>query len=991
MECNDKQLIIKDPENGFLPNSDKIFTNLEDEFTKLLTDIDSSSLDAKDDISNIDLEFLKNDYIELYDMRKLLNDPKYHIAKFKIQFFDFINLNDYFYKALDNVFISEQKNIKKVMNQKDNQNKKQSSNPNSGNENKLKESQKNSNEIEKIKKQNKKNKKYKDGQNESKQEDENNEHKNNTKKDSLEENGEEKAESAKEIENKNESNSNSKEDKSKKIENITQHKDDNSSINNISTNKEENNIGNKLSEESLNKDFKNIYPIGSYSSENIYDNPKTKKGSQSTIKYSNILESSLSASALEKVLTGIKPYDQEDKMHQFKFKYIKKELGLEEYEKMTGKAYEDFARKSFKIMLMIISQDDIKFENPNKVFIDEVIEYYLTNSKNKSSSLKIETDIHDIIGEKLVDTNMEIDIIAEFKYTIIEKLKNYFRKNIFFAEEIYKSGDEKQFDDITLIVEIARNIIIQGKEKLNQAIRYIELISILNLYNSKVTQNIDSSPILSFCEKYKISVCTTKMFCIITDGDYSFLKYVFNEIIKKIFTENYNDVNKIKEFIKKQLEDKDIMEKIEEEEMKLMEENIYNNYLMFDTLKKNNIKFCVLYIGDINHNLYQQNLVYNAINNRNLIQKNIIEELFKSFEVKKSLPEIKKKNRDLKIKISSFIKEINSITEKKFDVIKSNPNFDSLINSLLNGLKIDKFLKISRELKFYVTFNIFGWDKSDLMFLEKIKEFQENNPFKYLKGYEIKKFESHMTFFGDFTEKVKSSLSQNKFEIYTMLIDQNNTDDIVMLKQFNNYRSEKNCILSNNIRYLVYNKNNSNNIKLDLENSDFQYILDKKIININKRIINEIHNLKKTIKYSEIKIGVKSTLNKENLTKKLKAELHSLFNLNSDKNFEDVINKINNEDYSLNDEQYKNLSKYFEDAFKLVNSKIIMLEKFVNKKDDNALKKKLNELNENIICQRIYSYLYFKIIAYINDGIYSLVKNELSEFIKDMEITSVNK
>ena len=76
------------------------------------------------------------------------------------------------------------------------------------------------------------------------------------------------------------------------------------------------------------------------------------------------------------------------------------------------------------------------------------------------------------------------------------------------------------------------------------------------------------------------------------------------------------------------------------------------------------------------------------------------------------------------------------------------------------------------------------------------------------------------------------------------------------------------------------------------------------------------------------------------MTKKLKAELHSLFNLNSDKNFEDVINKINNEDYSLNDEQYKNLSKYFEDAFKLVNSKIIMLEKFVNKKDDNALKKK---------------------------------------------------
>ena len=51
--------------------------------------------------SSIDLDFLKNDYLELYDLRKLLNDPKYYLAKFKIQFFDFINLNNYFYKVLD--------------------------------------------------------------------------------------------------------------------------------------------------------------------------------------------------------------------------------------------------------------------------------------------------------------------------------------------------------------------------------------------------------------------------------------------------------------------------------------------------------------------------------------------------------------------------------------------------------------------------------------------------------------------------------------------------------------------------------------------------------------------------------------------------------------------------------------------------------------------------------------------------------------------------
>ena len=55
----------------------------------------------KNDISNIDLDFSKNDYIELYDIKKLLDVPKYHIAKFKIRFLDFINLSNFFYKALD--------------------------------------------------------------------------------------------------------------------------------------------------------------------------------------------------------------------------------------------------------------------------------------------------------------------------------------------------------------------------------------------------------------------------------------------------------------------------------------------------------------------------------------------------------------------------------------------------------------------------------------------------------------------------------------------------------------------------------------------------------------------------------------------------------------------------------------------------------------------------------------------------------------------------
>lgn len=86
-------------------NSKQIYKSddFKKEFDELLKRINEEEQNDKDQMynSSIDLDFLKNDYLELYDLRKLLNDPKYYLAKFKIRFFDFINLNNYFYKVLD--------------------------------------------------------------------------------------------------------------------------------------------------------------------------------------------------------------------------------------------------------------------------------------------------------------------------------------------------------------------------------------------------------------------------------------------------------------------------------------------------------------------------------------------------------------------------------------------------------------------------------------------------------------------------------------------------------------------------------------------------------------------------------------------------------------------------------------------------------------------------------------------------------------------------
>lgn len=61
---------------------------------------------------------------------------------------------------------------------------------------------------------------------------------------------------------------------------------------------------------------------------------------------------------------------------KFKFRYIKKELGIDEYEKMSWISYEKFARNSFKIMLLMIFQNSINFENPKKVKIFDLIYFY---------------------------------------------------------------------------------------------------------------------------------------------------------------------------------------------------------------------------------------------------------------------------------------------------------------------------------------------------------------------------------------------------------------------------------------------------------------------------------------------------------------------------------------------------------------------------------------------------------------------------------------
>lgn len=109
---------------------------------------------------------------------------------------------------------------------------------------------------------------------------------------------------------------------------------------------------------------------------------------------------------------------QKEKIKQFQFRFIKRKLGVDDFENISGTSYEDFVRKSFKIMFMIISQDDLYFEKPKKFSINRFLVDYLNNSIN--DSLRIKTNIHDIIKKGLIKETMQIDTVTEFNYKVMK-------------------------------------------------------------------------------------------------------------------------------------------------------------------------------------------------------------------------------------------------------------------------------------------------------------------------------------------------------------------------------------------------------------------------------------------------------------------------------------------------------------------------------------------------------------------------------------------
>ena len=679
----------------------------------------------------------------------------------------------------------------------------------------------------------------------------------------------------------------------------------------------------------------------------------------------NKYEISQNESILNMALTDMKKYIQSNKIRQFKFNFIKKELGIDENDKMSGTSYEEFARKSFKIMLMMITQNNINFENPKNVKIKDLIQFYLSNAKNNiNKNLKIQTNIHNIILTSLIDYHMEIDIVTEFENSVIYKLIEMFPKNVFFYDEIeeYLKNEKKKDNNvseygnkITLVAEIARNIIVQANEKLKQTIKYVEFLSILNLYKDNIAENINSEVLNSIYKSCKMSESTEKIFCLITDGDYVILKFVFNNILKEIF-KNKIESNTIKEFINKKVKANNIfMRRVEEKGIKLIEEKIYDNYTMFDNLNKNKIKFFVLYVGDIHQNFYQQNLLCNIFVNEKLNKNQDILNIFNSLKYKNNLDEIKSKNRSLKKLITSFNEKIDLITKNKFEEMKLESVIDKILEKAIKNNHGFNYNNLEKKIKIDLEFILCTENNQSLN--DKYKNLEQK--YNFINSVKASVIENEVGI--SYIDDLINFTEPKTFKIY--VLDNNEIYKRSISKKIIKKEDE-----SYNVRYIFYEKKNGN-YEIDLGRSNFQKIFDKAFININQFIIEEINNIKKKINYSNKNRN--EILTKEKLIIKLKDEFTEL-KINGSPLFE-IINKYA---YKPNNEQYKNLIYYFQEAFNLIKK---------NNFNANDLSEKITQLIENIICKRIYAFISYKIMLYINEKVYQNLKEKLLKLMDSIK------
>ena len=377
----------------------------------------------------------------------------------------------------------------------------------------------------------------------------------------------------------------------------------------------------------------------------------------------------------------------------YKLKFFKEKLNLKNDENLSEKKYENYVRKIIKLMFILSLKIMPNFFNQQNIDIKHLINFYKTLLK-LGIIKKIDTPIYSSIFEGTKkEKRFKIDIVFELEKNKIIKFIKKYCKIVFFENYFINENDKDVKEEVTCFMEITKNLISQGKEIMEQIIKYIKIIKIMNNMRQFIFDIKNYKKILI---PYKATVSTEKIFSIITDGNYEELKFVINEIvIPKLNTESKLNYTEIKKDIEIKLSEKNssLFEKVENKDSLI--DNIYYVLEMFYYLKINKIKFCLIYIGDICESKCE---LSNFLKGVKLLNDFVIKGSDKLVELKNIYKEIKNYIHEFEKECEINIVFSRETIDKNLDKINYDIfNFDSFISRMKIEFNIYIFYSNNKE------------------------------------------------------------------------------------------------------------------------------------------------------------------------------------------------------------------------------------------------------------------------------------------------------
>jgi len=352
---------------------------------------------------------------------------------------------------------------------------------------------------------------------------------------------------------------------------------------------------------------------------------------------------------------------------------------------MTGHEFEEFARRTLYLMILMIKKDNYMINNPKKASL---------NALNQISKSK----------DKFTEDTCEIDVIINnFDKDDFNKLILKYPNNFYFTEQLHLKEMDTKFN---VIGEIARNLLFQTNKKKFQIKNYINIyLNLKSIREQMKTSNININNSNSSCDKNKEiikknekdknlqiilksfdlnDISKENIFILITNGPYLLFRIIF-KILDDILDKDNQD-NILDDLEKEINTQNDILSQLTESK-KNIKEKVFHLYNIFKDLRKNNINHCVLYIGSNSENMKDDEFFQNREILQNKEKNEQFTENIKEFKeiikIKKGIRNMLKIKNDLEDCYSSFAKNMyNKLIKDKtiLEIIKLDNTYKLTLN-----------------------------------------------------------------------------------------------------------------------------------------------------------------------------------------------------------------------------------------------------------------------------------------------------------------------